>query len=221
MSNILAYIIGGVVIIGAAIYLIFKPKTTDTAPVQPQAAPSTAAAAVIPGVSNPQADAKVSDVPSSTPLTSTSSGAAGVINSIAVTAQAGIAAQCTPATRINLGGTSLNTDAYYVGNGVCDHNGTYYTGYGAGTISIASLPAGTTIGGVLVTKATVAPVVNVPASPPASSTPAASQYGTQAQQQAYADSTKPNPEVWAHYTNGVMDSMSNHSMGAGWVKISG
>lgn len=50
--------------------------------------------------------------------------------------------------RINLGGTSLNDDCYYHDGGITNKYGTYYTGYGAGTLPINQMPSGTTIGGL-------------------------------------------------------------------------
>lgn len=56
----------------------------------------------------------------------------------------------TPENRLNLGGTSLNTDVYYHDEGLARENGSYYPNYGPGTTPLSSLPPGTTIGGLSV-----------------------------------------------------------------------
>jgi hypothetical protein len=50
--------------------------------------------------------------------------------------------------RINIAGTSLNRDSYYHEEGITNCYGTYYTGYGTGTLKIEWMPNGTTIGGL-------------------------------------------------------------------------
>lgn len=77
----------------------------------------------------------------------------------------------TDANRINLGGTSLNMDSYYYQNGITNQYGTFYTGYGMGTLPMNALPRGTTIGGKLAPCTANADLVQATSPPPAPPAP--------------------------------------------------